>query len=110
MVIFAISVVPVSGEGKPLFFSFPGADKVVHAGIYSILTILLMKDYFLNIHLQVERMVALLLSILVYSIIIEIIQASLTTYRSGELLDIVANLAGVLIGAAFILLYRKIKY
>jgi len=108
--VLAISVIPVSGEGKPLFFSFPGVDKVAHAGIYFIFTILLLKDLFHNIPLEIDKLAMLLMSVLIYSIIIEVIQQGLTDYRSGELLDVVANLLGILFGTGLILLFRKIKY
>ncbi|MFC2129244.1 VanZ family protein [Bacteroidota bacterium] len=109
LIILAISVAPVSGEGRPLIFSFPGSDKVVHSIIYCVFTILLTRDYLRYNPLKWIRLLFFLLAILGYSIIIEVIQLSLTSYRSGELLDVVANLAGISIGAGAVLLYRKIK-
>ena len=110
MIVLAISIMPISGEATPFLFSFPAADKVVHAGMYFVFTILLLKDLFRNIPLEIDKLTMLLLSVLIYSIIIEVIQQSLTDYRSGELLDVAANLLGILFGAVFIILYRKIKY
>ena len=110
LLVLAISVMPISGGGAPLLFSFPGADKVVHAGIYFVFTILLLKDLFRNIPLETPKLSMLLMSVLSYSIIIEVIQQSMTEYRSGELLDVVANLMGIICGAGFILVYRKIRY
>ncbi len=91
-------------------FSFPGADKIVHAGIYCVFTILLTKDYFRINTIRWINVGILLLSILVYSIIIEIIQLFLTNYRTGEVLDVVANMVGILLGAVLVIIYRKIKY
>ena len=110
LLVLAVSVMPISGEGAPLLFSFRGVDKVLHTGIYFVFTILLLKDLFLNIPLEIEKFAMLLMSVLSYSIIIEVIQESLTDYRTGELLDVVANLLGILSGAGFIILFRKIRY
>lgn len=110
VIIFAMSVAPVSGEGQPLFFSFPGIDKVIHCMIYAIFTILMCWSYLRNNPLRWVRFGIFLFAILVYSIIIEIVQLSLTTYRYGEILDVIANMLGIILGAAAILLYRKLKY
>lgn len=42
------------------------------------------------------------LGLVFYGIIIEILQSSLTTYRSGELMDVIANSTGTLLGTLLI--------
>ncbi|MBT8283960.1 MAG: VanZ family protein [Flavobacteriaceae bacterium] len=79
----------------------PYLDKVVHFSFYFIAAVLGMSF----IHAQNQqfssarkRTLILLSSLLIYGIIIEVLQQSLTTYRSGEILDVLANSIGALLG------------
>ncbi|NNK20442.1 MAG: VanZ family protein [Flavobacteriaceae bacterium] len=79
----------------------PYLDKVVHFSFYFIAAVLGM----LFIHAEKQkysltrkRTLILLSSLLIYGIIIEVLQQSLTTYRSGEILDVLANSIGALLG------------
>ena len=109
ILILLVSVLPVDSESAGGLFSFPGADKIVHAGIYGVFTILLTKDYLRINTMKWLNVAILLLAILVYSIVIEMIQLFLTNYRTGEVLDVVANTGGILFGAALVIIYLKIK-
>lgn len=79
----------------------PYPDKVVHFSFYFIAAVLGM----LFIHAQNlqflsarKRTLILLSGLLIYGIIIEVLQQNLTTYRSGEILDVLANSIGALLG------------
>jgi VanZ family protein len=106
-IVLIISVLPVSAEETPSFLSFPGADKVVHSAIYFVFSGLLTWDY-LRINSVIKKKHILLMGcLLTYSIIIEIIQHFITPYRSGEKLDVLANIVGILAGAFSVYLYKK---
>lgn len=65
----------------------PHLDKVMHAGIFYILSFLLIQSYHMN---RIQQ----LLLWLVYGCSIEWLQ-SLSGYRSGDFLDLLANMFGV---------------
>lgn len=109
MIIFIVSVMPVDSDSVGSVFSFPGADKILHACFYCVFTVLLTKDYLRINPMKWSNIAFLLLGILIYSIIIEMIQLFLTNYRSGEVLDVAANLGGIVSGAALVIIYRRIK-
>lgn len=76
----------VPGEGEPTFP--PGTDKVVHAALFAV-------PVFLALWLRRPWVVLLLVA---HALVAEPLQGLLTTTRSPEVLDLVANLVGVLLG------------
>lgn len=89
----------------PNFGEFENSDKVKHTLAYSILSFF----WLLSCHLgkiNVKKL-HLILIIIIYGVIIEVLQSSLTTYRTGDLLDILANSLGVLLGYIFLKLVNR---
>jgi VanZ family protein len=76
---------PVGG-GSGLY----GADKVVHAGLFALLAV--------TARLLVGRHRGLLLTLAGYAALSELVQASLLSSRSGDVLDLAADLVGVAVG------------
>ncbi len=72
---------------KELFF--PYSDKIAHIGVYAIFTFLLMSEY----KIKKKQLFPLFITI-VYGVLMEFLQYALTTYRSLELFDILANTIG----------------
>lgn len=72
---------------KELFF--PYSDKIAHIGVYAIFTFLLMSEY----KMKKKQLLPLFIAI-VYGVLMEFLQYALTTYRSLELFDILANTIG----------------
>lgn len=70
-------------------FLFPYSDKFAHFGIYAVFSWILLSENKKN-----EKILIPLLISISYGILMEILQYSLTTYRSFEVLDIVANSLG----------------
>lgn len=82
-------------------FDIPYGDKLVHFAFYFIAAVL--GVFFLREQgqwgfTQRKAFVVIFISTLVFGIIIEVLQYSLTTYREGELLDGIANGVGSLGG------------
>ncbi len=98
--ITVLSLVSFDDETS-LGLDIPYFDKVVHFTFYLVAGIL--GSIFL-LSRKVEKKgrkgisVKLLLGLVGYGIIIEVLQGSLTTYRSAEFLDVLANSAGALMG------------
>ncbi len=98
--ITVLSLVSFDDETS-LGLDIPYFDKVVHFTFYLVAGIL--GSIFL-LYGRVDKKgrkgiaVKLLLGLVGYGIIIEVLQGSLTTYRSAEFLDVLANSAGALMG------------
>ena len=65
----------------------PGADKVVHAVLFGVLTWTALRAF--------RRTGAVLAAVVAYAVLSEVVQAALLRTRSGDLLDLVADLVGV---------------
>lgn len=78
-------------------------DKIYHCIAYTILTLVLY-NYFTTTKLKSKVLWAVLLAI-IYGIIIEALQATLTDFRTPDYLDVVANS----VGAFFAILLLRIK-
>ena len=81
----------------------PNIDKLVHLCMYGGLTLVLWFEY-LRRHTEICWRRIVLLGIVfpvLMSGMIEILQATCTSNRSGDWLDFVANCAGVLLGCVF---------
>ena len=95
--IYAGSLAPPTGLGGFSFFSFPGADKLIHVGVYAVFALSIIRGW------QREKMPPLDLHVmvfalaLVYGAMIEVFQA-LTPYRTFEMLDIAADGIGAILG------------
>ena len=75
-------------------------DKIAHFFMYFILTILILWDTnFKKSKNKKSKILITLLFINLYGIFIEVLQLKLTTYRSAEFLDFIANFSGSLIAA-----------
>ncbi len=91
--------------------NFPNLDKLVHAFFHFVFTIL----WFLVFKKQVRKknqyqllIVALTFSIL-FGITIEILQERLTTSRSADFFDVLANIVGAVLALCFVFLSKKLK-
>jgi VanZ family protein len=85
--------------------NIPYFDKLIHFTFYFIASILagfFGREISKGKMSKVNVLVISFCSLVLYGIIIEVLQSSLTTYRSGELMDVVANSTGVLFGSLLI--------
>jgi VanZ family protein len=79
-------------SNTPKIHLFPHADKVVHAGIYFVLSFLLMRAF------QRSHKWLILIFCIAYGLFIEWYQGTHTQDRSMDVWDAVANSVGALIG------------
>jgi len=81
-------------------------DKVYHIIAYFTLTICWLFSFFKKPSLKYRIVVFCLL----FGIIIEVMQQSLTSYRTGDYKDVLANIIGIVLGLiAFNLVLKKNK-
>ncbi|WP_243456871.1 VanZ family protein [Polaribacter batillariae] len=82
-------------------------DKWQHSFAYFTLSICWLLSFFRKPH---KKYLIVFLCIL-FGIIIEILQSELTSYRTGDYLDVLANTTGVFLGlVVFNQIYKKNRY
>ena len=68
----------------------PGADKLVHAGLFLLLA--------LTARVRFGDAARVLVAVLLYAALSEVVQAVLLPRRSGDPLDLLADAAGAVVG------------
>lgn len=83
------------------------SDKLIHSSAYLILTLCWLLTYKHN-YLKINKYILFL--IFLYGIIIEVLQATVTTNRQFEFKDILANMFGIALGFTVfkVLLQKKL--
>ena len=104
IVYFSLAPNPMPDPFDPLFL--PGADKIVHCIMYLGLMIAFCFDYYRGRRVDNERVTLVLAAViaLLLSGVIEVLQALMECGRSGEWLDWMANMTGIVVG---VILGRK---
>lgn len=107
LIIIILSVIPTDDLDSQMWSFVPYEDKIMHFIFYGIFSFLLMRA-FLKYYKKTRP--ALILAfftfvfIFIFGVILEIIQASLTSYREGDIMDMIFNLAGCISAILLILL------
>ncbi|PIF00848.1 MAG: hypothetical protein CR994_04145 [Maribacter sp.] len=100
-----LSLYPFEGDGLP-YFSIPYADKIVHF-IFYFVAITLGSLYIVSLKCQraetLVKVKILSLLLIAFGMLIEVIQGTLTTSRSGDVFDAMANSIGVAMGFVIVL-------
>ena len=94
------------------FFSFPHADKLIHAGFYfvcSLVWYLLLNKGINSPLVSVKAIQIAALFSIFYGVLIELLQHYCTTDRHGDWLDALANTTGVLLAVMLILNKDRLK-
>ncbi|WP_161635309.1 VanZ family protein [Aquimarina macrocephali] len=96
---------------NPVAFTIEGSDKIGHFIAYFTLTIAWALFFFfsekLNKNLKQSLIITSVICIL-YGVLMEVLQALLTTYRSSDWYDVVANTSGTIF-AVFVFVVFKSK-
>ncbi|MBN2166667.1 MAG: VanZ family protein [Marinilabiliaceae bacterium] len=92
--------------------SIPHFDKIVHFLMYSTLTFIFLWENFSrhNYHVITNRVFLIIILIIVVGITMELLQNTITDYRSGNINDTIANTFGLLIGWIGFIITRKISF
>lgn len=110
IIVLLFTLMPLDGaaENIPLF---EGADKLVHAGFFFVLSVLLFLGWARWKKTDTPSLVPFLLISLccvLFGALIELLQHTLFTYRSGDVWDVFANTVGTGMAAfAYLLLHRN---
>lgn len=92
-------------DDNSLDINIPYFDKLVHFTFYFIASMLagLFGREISKGHTSKAKVLGIsFVGLVLYGIVIEVLQSNFTTYRSGELMDVLANSAGTLLGTLLI--------
>ncbi len=105
LIIMYLSLANSNTFDKVSLFKIPYIDKIAHFSMYFLLmsTIIILNRNSIN---SIKNLFLIALIPMFYGIVIEILQITVTSSRSGNFLDIVFNSAGILLS---ILLWILIK-
>ena len=81
-------------------------DKLYHSFAYFVLTI----SWLISFRKNSKNKYLVVISCIIFGIIIEVIQSTLTNYRTGDLLDVLANSLGVILALLIFNLISKKNY
>jgi VanZ family protein len=108
IVILYLSLASTDNLDKISIFHFPGADKLLHAGMYFFfMTVIVIEKR--KIFERVSVLLLISIIPLLYGGLMEILQSMLTVNREGSILDFFSNGAGIFLSVAMFLLYRKFR-
>lgn len=110
ILLLILSIIPGDMTGTPGGFYFEGMDKVMHALMYGVFSLLVTNVYLAFYKIKFWPLLLLVFITWFYSILMEILQLYLVETRSGELLDAIANLAGIVVGTLVFVGYKKLRY
>ncbi|PWG06218.1 hypothetical protein DIS07_04770 [Polaribacter aquimarinus] len=84
--------------------SFGNSDKIYHLFAYFLLTI----TWLISFYKKEKLKYIVLFACIIYGIIIEVLQESLTLYRTGDYKDVLANVLGSVIAfIVFVQIFKK---
>jgi VanZ family protein len=107
IIIFVLCCTPGKYVPTAHWLELLSFDKFVHAGIFFILTCLWLVYMFKTNKLSIVTMIFIIFGCVAYGGLLEMMQATVFSQRSGDWLDFIANSFGCLMGLWF---FRKNKY
>lgn len=90
--ILVLSLIPVSDV---LMSGVKNSDKFYHIFFYTLLSLSWL--FYYKPFKKIKVKAAISVGLLIYGIIIEVLQSTLTTYRTGDFYDVVADAVGIVI-------------
>ena len=103
-IIVTISIAYLSLVKVPkVSFAISYLDKWQHSFAYCTLTICWLLSYYKRIS---NRKYIIIVACFIYGIILELLQSTITTHRTGDFLDVLANTFGILMG---LLIFNQIS-
>ena len=100
--ILCLSLIKVSGAG----FEVKNADKIYHSIAYFTLAI----SWLFTFYKKPQKKYIIVIACIIFGMIIELLQTNLTLYRTGDLLDVLANTFGILLALLIFNLFLKKKH
>lgn len=105
ILIAILSLVSLSNTGINSMIKVKNSDKIAHLIAYFNLSLAWFFAFKFDTKSKKEK-IFLIASLISYGIIIEVLQDRMTTYRSGDFFDVIANSTGIILAA---LLFKKLN-
>lgn len=109
LVILILSLTGSDTLDKVPFYYFPGVDKVIHAIMYFTFMSVVVLEHKLG-KSGLQRLLLVSTVPLSYGILMELCQWLLTTTRNGNVFDVFANYAGILVSVSVFLIYERLEF
>jgi VanZ family protein len=90
---------------NPTKITFANIDKVYHGIAYFTLSF----SWLIAYYKKPEKKRIIIIGCIIFGIIIELLQSTLTNYRTGDYLDVIANSSGIFIALIIFNLFSKKK-
>lgn len=97
--IICLSLIKLSGTGVEI----KNIDKAYHSFAYFVLA----SAWLFSFYKKPNYKYIIVISCILFGIIIELLQSNLTIYRTGDIIDVLANTLGVLIALMIFNLFLK---
>lgn len=105
LVTVAIAILSLTSVPKlNLGFNFKSSDKFLHILAYFVLSSI----WYFSLKEKIKKpsfKYTLIVCMIIYGIILELLQGGMTTYRTGDFYDVIANTIGIILAS---LLFNKL--
>ncbi|MBU3010476.1 VanZ family protein [Polaribacter vadi] len=102
LAIICLSLIKLSGTGVEI----KNIDKVYHSIAYFTLA----STWLFSFYKKPEKKYLIVASCIIFGIIIELLQSNLTIYRTGDIIDVLANSLGAILALIIFNLFLKKKW
>ena len=109
LVILYLSLATPPTVVKSGFFDIPHLDKFVHFGLYFVLMAVIIIEHRHSLT-DTRKLLLIALIPFIFGIIIEFMQSEFTQNRKGEVLDMIADSAGVALALFLWLFFRPYHF
>jgi len=107
LIILYLSLKNADELNKVQFLNIPNFDKIVHLSMYFVLMSLIIFET-RKTALKIHSLLLLALFPFFYGILLEILQATITTTRNGSIYDAIFNTLGIILSIAFWFVIRSV--
>lgn len=107
ILVVILSLLPKSSIPQYRWWHFPNADKVIHVGVYSVMAGAILFGFYGIRKLRAKQYMETILFCLLLGLLMECIQQTRLIGRHFEILDIIANIIGALLGSVLFLKIHK---
>lgn len=110
IVLAIVCLIEISSAVNSVGLNIPYGDKIFHFLSYLVLSILWYNSFLY--HFKFSKRKALIYAVvisIVFGILIEVLQGTITTERSSDIKDVFANSMGVLLTASVITIKNKYR-
>lgn len=110
--LFMLVLFLIPSQSIPGTKEIPNLDKIVHMAFFMVFTILFIRDILRYYHLKsigLGLILTVFLLVLSIAVMVELLQEIMNLGREGDIIDILCDLAGYVIGLFLLLLLSLVR-